>query len=56
VSHGIHHCLGAPLARMEMQVAFASLFKRFPTLQLAGEPEYATEYLTAGMSVLPVTW
>jgi cytochrome P450 len=56
LSHGIHHCLGAPLARMEMQVALGLLFKRFPTLQLAGEPEYATEYLTAGMSVLPVTW
>ncbi|MGB9302523.1 MAG: cytochrome P450 [Mycobacterium sp.] len=56
LSHGIHHCLGAPLARMEMQVAIASLFKRFPTLRLAGDPEYATEYLTAGMSVLPVTW
>ena len=55
-SHGMHHCLGAPLARMEMQVALAALFTRFPTLQLAGEPEYATEYLTAGMSVLPVTW
>ncbi|MGO9927352.1 MAG: cytochrome P450 [Mycobacterium sp.] len=56
LSHGVHHCLGAPLARMEMQVALASLFTRLPTLQLAGEPEYATEYLTAGMSVLPVTW
>jgi|SRR5271166_440432 len=56
LSHGIHHCLGAPLARMEMQVAIGSLFRRFPTLALAGEPQYATEYLTAGMSVLPVTW
>jgi len=41
---------------MEMQVAIGSLFRRFPTLALAGEPQYATEYLTAGMSVLPVTW
>jgi cytochrome P450 len=56
LSHGVHHCLGAPLARMEMRVALGSLFRRFPTLQLAGEPQYATEYLTAGMSVLPVTW
>ncbi|WP_433755632.1 cytochrome P450 [Nocardia sp. CA-135398] len=55
-SHGLHHCIGAPLARMEMQVALSSLFRRFPALQLAGEPEYATEYLTAGMKLLPVTW
>jgi cytochrome P450 len=56
LSHGVHHCLGAPLARMEMQVALASLFRQFPTLQLAGEPQYATEYLTAGMSDVPVRW
>ncbi|MHA3021728.1 cytochrome P450 [Mycobacterium sp. BMJ-28] len=56
LNHGMHHCLGAPLARMEMQVAIGSLFRRFPTLALAGEPQYATEYLTAGMSELPVTW
>jgi cytochrome P450 len=56
LSHGVHHCLGAPLARMEMQVALGSLFRRFPTLRLAGDPQYATEYLTAGMSVLPVAW
>jgi cytochrome P450 len=56
LSHGVHHCLGAPLARMEMQVAIGSLFRRFPALQLAGEPEYDSKYLTAGMAVLPVTW
>ncbi len=34
--HGVHHCLGAPLARMEMQIAFPALLRRFPTLALAG--------------------
>ncbi|MFB4303874.1 cytochrome P450 [Actinomadura sp. NTSP31] len=56
LNHGVHHCLGAPLARMEMQVALGSLLRRFPRLKLAGEPEYASEYLTAGMHVLPIAW
>ncbi|MFI0354933.1 cytochrome P450 [Actinomadura sp. 9N407] len=56
LNHGVHHCLGAPLARMEMQVALGTLFRRFPALAMAGEPEYASEFLTAGIHVLPVTW
>ena len=33
--HGVHHCLGAPLARMEMRIALPALLRRFPTLALA---------------------
>ena len=33
--HGVHHCLGAPLARMEMRIAWPALFRRFPNLALA---------------------
>ena len=36
--HGIHHCLGAPLARLEGRVALGMLFDRYPNLTLA-EPE-----------------
>jgi cytochrome P450 PksS len=36
---GIHHCLGAPLARMEAHIAFGTLLQRFPDLQLAIESE-----------------
>ena len=36
-SYGIHHCLGAPLARVEAQVAFATLLRRMPNLRLATE-------------------
>jgi cytochrome P450 len=35
---GIHFCIGAPLARMEMSVSLPALIKRFPQLQLAQEP------------------
>jgi cytochrome P450 len=36
---GIHYCLGAPLARLEAQIAFPALLERFPGLELAGEPQ-----------------
>jgi cytochrome P450 family 107 subfamily K polypeptide 1 len=35
----VHHCLGAPLARMEGQIAFTALLRRFPRMHLAVEPE-----------------
>jgi cytochrome P450 len=37
--HGIHHCLGAPLARLEGRIALQSFAERFPDLQLAAPPE-----------------
>ncbi|MEU3051065.1 cytochrome P450 [Streptomyces sp. NPDC006984] len=40
--HGAHHCLGAPLARLEASIALSSLFERFPGLALA-HPERPTE-------------
>lgn len=58
--HGIHHCLGQQLARVEMRVALPALFARFPELRLAipaGEvplrPGYQSIY---GVQRLPVTW
>jgi cytochrome P450 len=54
--HGIHHCLGAPLARIEMRVAFPALFRRFPTLRLDGEPEFRHRTLIYGLHRLPLTW
>ena len=40
--HGIHHCLGAPLARLEGRIALGLLFDRFPDLQLAEPAEDPT--------------
>ncbi len=57
--HGIHHCLGAPLARAEMQIAFPALFRRFPSLRLAVAPEqvdYRRETFIYGLKSLPVAW
>jgi cytochrome P450 RapN len=57
--HGAHHCLGAPLARMEMQMAVTSLVTRVPTLRLAvpaDEVEWKTDRLIRGVRSLPVAW
>jgi len=54
--HGVHHCLGAPLARMEMATAFPALLRRFPTLAVAGEPEFRSAAVVYGLRHLPVTW
>ncbi|MBO4241356.1 MULTISPECIES: cytochrome P450 [Pseudonocardia] len=57
--HGVHHCLGAPLARMEMATAFPALLRRFPTLAPAGPvpPEaFRAYHFVYGMHTLPVTW
>jgi len=52
---GIHHCLGAPLARMETQVALTSLVRRAPDLALAGtDVAYKSNVVLRGMESLPV--
>lgn len=51
---GIHVCLGAPLARMELQIGLQMLFERFPQLTLAGEPTPNDSTLLHGIKHLPV--
>jgi cytochrome P450 len=56
--YGVHQCIGANLARVEMQVAFATLARRLPGLQLAVSPS-ALQFKDSdiyGMKELPVTW
>ncbi|GLY49434.1 cytochrome P450 [Lentzea sp. NBRC 102530] len=55
--HGIHFCLGAPLARLEFDVALTRLLARFPNLTLAAEPEtlgWRDSTLIRGLHTLPV--
>ncbi|MGK5682115.1 cytochrome P450 family protein [Actinoplanes sp. URMC 104] len=56
--HGIHYCLGAPLARLEAQIAFAALASRYPSLRLAvpeSELTWRPGLLLRGLFTLPVT-
>src|SRR5713101_1814151 len=52
---GIHFCLGAPLARLEGQMAVAALVQRFPKLELAGTPVRRDQITLRGLKSLPVS-
>jgi pentalenolactone synthase len=57
--HGPHYCLGAPLARMELQAVFSQLLARFPTMRLAVPVEQLrmrSWAVTGGLTMLPVEW
>jgi cytochrome P450 len=57
--HGVHHCLGAPLARLELQVALGTLFRRLPGLRFAvpeDELPWKSGMLVRGLTSLPVAW
>jgi cytochrome P450 len=51
---GIHFCLGAPLARLEAQLALGALVRRAPKLDLAGEPQWRPSFVLRGLETLPV--
>jgi len=51
---GAHFCLGAPLARLEGRIAITSLIRRFPNLQLAGDPVARQTFTLRGLAHLPV--
>jgi cytochrome P450 len=58
-SHGPRFCIGAPLARLELQAVFARLFSRFPTLRLAVPVDrlrLVHDLIVNGFPELPVTW
>lgn len=51
---GIHFCIGAPLARLELQVSLKTLFERLPDLRLAEEPRFRDSYHFHGLEMLQV--
>jgi cytochrome P450 len=51
---GIHFCIGAPLARLELQVSLKTLFERLPNLRLAEPPKYRDSYHFRGLERLAV--
>ncbi|MFC9427654.1 cytochrome P450 [Streptomyces sp. NPDC056987] len=56
---GVHQCLGQPLARLELQVVYSTLYRRIPTLKLATSLDrirFKYEGLVYGVHELPVTW
>jgi cytochrome P450 len=53
---GIHFCLGAPLARLELQIALPILFERLPRISLVGRPRYRDSYHFHGLESLDVAW
>ncbi|GLW11160.1 cytochrome P450 [Microtetraspora sp. NBRC 13810] len=53
--HGVHHCLGAPLARMEMRVGYPALLRRFPGLR-AVDADFRTFHVVYGLTSCEVAW
>lgn len=55
---GIHHCLGAQLARIEAEIAISTLLRRIPNLRLddAENPEWRPTFVLRGLKRLPASW
>ncbi|QQM44051.1 cytochrome P450 family protein [Streptomyces liliifuscus] len=59
LGHGIHYCLGAPLARLETEIALAALLERLPDLKLDGDPDdlrWRPSLRARGLLTLQVTY
>jgi len=54
--YGVHFCLGAALARMEMNSLYSELIPRLESIELAGEPELAATTFVGGLKHLPIRY
>ena len=54
--HGVHHCLGAPLARLELQEALKALTREMPNLRVTGDIVWKTQMLVRGPRSMPIGW
>ncbi|AWT52431.1 cytochrome P450 [Mycolicibacterium smegmatis] len=54
--YGVHFCLGAALARMEMNSLFSELLPRLDSIELAGEPELSATTFVGGLKHLPIRY
>ncbi len=54
--YGVHFCLGAALARMEMSSLFTELVPRLESVELTGEPEYSATTFVGGLKHLPIRY
>ena len=54
LGHGIHYCLGAPLARLEGRIALQTVFERWPAVRQAGDLVYANNFNVRLLHSLPV--
>jgi cytochrome P450 len=53
---GIHHCIGAPVARLETKVTLERLLPRMADIELDGEPDTTETFILRGLSKLPLRW
>jgi cholest-4-en-3-one 26-monooxygenase len=53
---GRHRCLGVALARLELKILFEETLKRFPEMEIAGEPHYVVSGFVNQLRTLPVRW
>lgn len=53
---GVHYCLGAMLARMELRAFFKELLPRLESIELAGEPKWMKTIFVGGLKTLPITY
>lgn len=52
--HGTHSCIGRAMARLEMEILFPEVFRRFPTIEARGEPEWVVSDNATGLNRFPV--